>query len=574
MAKYAPAWMVDDFSGHLTQHPVPKKTSHEVKTFLTPEEADDEIAALESTSPSLKTSAVASPPQDAIDSVSAAASPPQEMIDSSAALPPPPMPAGPSTEVRDESVENVNVVPAAKTAAALLPEAPVLGELPDIVVNKEFEIKPDDFVDNDPLVKELVKGPVASDSPTAEEEPVAIISADEPKTEVKASDLRETELPIAITPTPPLPAVSAVLKANTDEGTKATKDAALFLVESCLELKDYLNSPVANFGTKDNPSSTVERIQRDIGIKNDGIVGPQTREACKRIAGISLPSRRIQNAVPLAMPHAEIPVGIVANEAPPVIVEVPPSSTSASVHGNKAHECIHTLPQKLSHLQPIFSALQQVVSANPTLTLTNQFLDCKGGLLGQLLRESGGSWTAIAKERPRSGSTYARHSYGPFQILDDTARSLYKWRHLLGSDSSMIRKPPDDDKYAGQIDPRFKAILCDPTNGSWYIALRIVRLENWASSFFDLRKLDEEGVLTPGGSKGLGANRKEAELVSNYINDKVTTDSHFTPQILLLRLYGTAGSIKGMANNIKNGHADTVIAHLLKNIERVESMTV
>jgi peptidoglycan hydrolase-like protein with peptidoglycan-binding domain len=566
MAKHAPAWMVDDFSGHLTQRSVPKETSHEVssvKAFLTPEEADDEIAALESTSPSLKASTVASSPQDATDS--------------SLALPPPPMPAGPSTEVQDERNENVNVIPAAKTAAAILPEAPVLGELPDIIVNKEFQIKPDDFVDHDPIVKELVKGPAISTLPTADEHPASVVSADEPEVEVKASELRETELPVAVTPTPPLPAVSTVLKAHADEGTESTKDTALFLVESCLELRDYLNSPVANFGTKDNPSSTVERIQRDIGIKDDGIVGPQTREACKRIAGISLPSRRIQNAAPLAMPHAEVPVGIVANELPPVIVEVPPSSTSTSVHGNKAHECVHTLPQKLNHLQPIFSALQQVESANPTLTLTDHFLDCKGGLLGQILRESGGSWTAIAKERPRAGSTYEsfyRHSYGPFQILDDTARSLYKWRHLLGSDSSMIRKPPDDDKYAGQIDPRLKAILCDPTNGSWYIALFIVRLENWASTFFDLRKLDEEGILAPGGSKGLGANHKEAELISNYINDKVATDHHFTPQTLLLRMYGTAGSIKGMANNIKNGRADDVIARLLKNIEMVESMTV
>jgi ABC-type proline/glycine betaine transport system substrate-binding protein len=145
---------------------------------------------------------------------------------------------------------------------------------------------------------------------------------------------------------------------------------------------------------------------------------------------------------------------------------------------------------------------------------------------------------------------------------------------LLGDDSTLIRKPPDDDEYVGKIDPRLKAILCDPTNGAWYIALFVTRLENWASTFFDLQRLQDEGVLSPGGSRGLTTNKKEAEAISKYINDKVKLESRFTPQILLLRMYAGASSIKGMANNLKNGHTDKSLNNLLKNIKTVESMTV
>jgi hypothetical protein len=559
MAKQAPAWMVDDFTGDLVRRPVPEdalpKRTNEIPipTQFIPNEADEVVA-------SAKEEAVPMP---------SPALPPSVM-------PPPPLPAGPSkVTVKDDKGTKVDIIKPDTTAASVVPAAPILSELPDIIVKNIPEPEPSDYVDEDPLVKELVKGKEApSPSPASEPEPESEVEskAEETESEAKASDSREVEVPLTITPTEKLPAIQAV---ESQDESEDAKDIKLFLKESCVELNNYLNSINANFGSEKAPSDVVQRIQRVIGVDDTGIMNPETRTACEQISGITLPSRSVQRAAPpLTMPTADLPVGITTNETPPVVVNIDEVVEPEINHGNKDHECVYRLPGKLSHLQPIFTALQQAEAANPTLTLGEHFLKCKGGLLGNILRESGGSWTAITKERPRAGSSDSRYSYGPIQILDDTARSLYKWRHLLGDDSTLIRKPPDDDKYVGKIDPRLKAILCDPTNGAWYIALFVTRLENWASTFFDLQRLQDEGVLSPGGSRGLAANKKEAEAISKYINDKVKLESRFTPQILLLRMYAGASSIKGMANNIKNGHTDKSLNNLLKNIKIVESMTV
>lgn len=71
--------------------------------------------------------------------------------------------------------------------------------------------------------------------------------------------------------------------------TASSSRAAESPAQAARNLADYLRGGGA-FGYKGNPSEEVARTQRALGLTGDGIVGPQTRNASRRL-GVILPLR-------------------------------------------------------------------------------------------------------------------------------------------------------------------------------------------------------------------------------------------------------------------------------------------
>lgn len=80
-------------------------------------------------------------------------------------------------------------------------------------------------------------------------------------------------------------------RANPPSPTPATPDAppTPTAAQEAQNLSDYLRGG-GSFGSQGLPSPEVLRVQRAIGVKPDGIVGPATRNKCRSL-GVVLPLR-------------------------------------------------------------------------------------------------------------------------------------------------------------------------------------------------------------------------------------------------------------------------------------------
>lgn len=256
-----------------------------------------------------------------------------------------------------------------------------------------------------------------------------------------------------------------------------------------------------------------------------------------------LEEEREITAKPIEKPVQE--VIFTEEEVKPIVVPLKP----------KAHQCSSYAP---SQLEPLWPAMRAVLAANPTLGAVQHFNKCRRGLAAHMKRESGLRWTLPpTKERPRTGSTIPRFSYGIIQLLDDTAHSLVKYRGLLGDEKVRIKdiqtaSPTGEPRAATQRE------LGSSDRGPWYVILYLARFGRWIGTHFKGMDFYKTGVLVP------DTTNKDAKFVADYVNSFASKHPNVDPVSVLLRMYGGAGSLAGMRNNIKSGHTDRSLGFLVK----------
>jgi hypothetical protein len=396
-----------------------------------------------------------------------------------------------------------------------------------------------------------------------------------------------------LTPVDPPPA---------QDGTQAAADRAGVRAKA-IELDLFLRSPQANFGVKNNPSAPVARFQEVAGLTVDGILGPDVREAGRQV-GVEFPPRRNvpahtvkatteQKAIALgqiaATPTANTPqataqqatqiaelqtsMGVTPTgkvddatkqAAAMVGVDLASIAAPAVMEGTHSpygrHACSEVAP---AHLQPLFNALTEFAQYRPDYSLAKHFAGCRAGILAHIMRESGGRWGAVTKEAPRKGETAARYSYGPIQLLDDTARGLYKLKGVLGPHASNIKPISTTSVPTGEPTPDLKTSITSPSSGAWWIALFIAKMEDNLRRYFNLAEMTRTGLLTAVPTLA-GSDLDAAHVVVSFVNDWTRKNPQTDPFATLLRLYGGASSLKGMANSITAGRAVTSHTAMLR----------
>lgn len=306
-------------------------------------------------------------------------------------------------------------------------------------------------------------------------------------------------------------------------------------------LDHYLRSPNANFGDKAHPSESVRTFQHATGLKQDGIVGPDVRAEAKKW-GVTLPPRGMQSA-----PHN---------------VESPAQPTATAVAVEHIASGVSTTPKSAlsspTEYNPIFQALASLGSARSDAETVQHFAVNRTGLVAHMRAESGNApWTSVSKEVPAQGETSPRFSYGPIQILEDTAPGLYARRTSVSPYSANMRPVPAKAVRGSGPNATMKAALLDQTSGAWYVVAFIMQFDAYMRARFDWPLFMRTGVLNPLAGQGPSA-KKVADYVNAYSKAHPLTD----PVATLLRMYGGASSIAGMAHLIDNGHSDSSLGRM------------
>lgn len=263
---------------------------------------------------------------------------------------------------------------------------------------------------------------------------------------------------------------------------------------------------------------------------------------------------------------AKTPDGLVPAAIVPV---VPTSAELAPVTPRPAKAYIgesYTPTRAISQLR----ILQSVSAANPDLKTLAHFANAPMGLWAHEMRESGLRWgTPPFKEAPRRGSTVARFSYGPIQLLDDTASGLVKRSSLIGPFAAKIKPIAES---TGTPNAATAALLDQVDPGSYYIALFLAAFGRQMGVDFNMTDFLMGAPLARDPKKPAAA---DVTLIAQWINNlsqtlRLVTASGSIPAVdpvaRMLRLYGGASSVPGMANSIRNGHADKSTAWLDKNM--------
>jgi hypothetical protein len=163
---------------------------------------------------------------------------------------------------------------------------------------------------------------------------------------------------------------------------------------------------------------------------------------------------------------------------------------------------------------------------------------------------------------PRSGSTTPRFSYGPIQILDDTAAGLYSQRNLIKPHEGALRPISTNKLTNTEPSAALKSSLTVPSSGAWWIVLFLTRFEDHLGRYFDLPALVKTGLLIPLTSL-TGSQQADAATIASYLNAYTRAHPLVDPVASLVRLYVGASSLAGMANSVSNKRADTQLANML-----------
>jgi hypothetical protein len=181
-------------------------------------------------------------------------------------------------------------------------------------------------------------------------------------------------------------------------------------------------------------------------------------------------------------------------ELPPLVVTA--SATPAVSEPERRDATVKPVTIPKGSAQATVSLLSQV--ANTSTPFLGPLLLDPRAIVGLMEQESGLNPAAIGKVPPRQGSSISRHSYGLFQLLDDTAANLWKGRNSLPALVKVAMQPFPASRTSGipddAPDPAVKAVLGTVHQAAYNVAF-LLRFARWAAMHLepDLRPKDEEG---------------------------------------------------------------------------------